>query len=138
MLWKQTDHEDRKIISDQKFVEDFGVKTVFGIGGAYKAEHIFVTILFCRDNSSRADAERLKVLINSFRAFTRGLLEQGTIFKEEEAPGKAPIQTSMGAKGCLVGLLSNAGNPITSKSGRYAGISAFSVPGSGTKGEKFA
>lgn len=85
-----TDHENRKIISDQEFVDEFGVKTVFGLGGAYLAENIFVTIVFCRDTSSRTDAERLKSLIDSYRMRTRKFLDQGKVFHDEMASHQEP------------------------------------------------
>ena len=75
-----TDSEGRKIIAAQEFVAKYGVRGVFGVAGPYFGDHMLVTVLFCRDAFSRTDAERFTGLIDSFRAGTRELLENGKIF----------------------------------------------------------
>ena len=75
-----TDQEGRKIIAAQEFVTKYAVKSVFGLGGAYFGDHMLVAVVFCRDLLSRADAEPFASILDSFKASTTGLLEQGSVF----------------------------------------------------------
>ena len=77
-----TDQDGRKIIAAQEFVTKYGVKSVFGLGCAYFGDHMLVAVLFCRDLLSRANAEQFASLVDSFKASTAGLLEQGSVFAD--------------------------------------------------------
>ncbi len=77
-----TDQEGRKIIAAQEFVTKYGVKSVFGLGGAYFGDHMLVAVVFCRDLLSRGDAEPFASILDSFKASTIGLLERGRVFAD--------------------------------------------------------
>jgi len=75
-----TDHQGRKIIAAQDFVSQYGVKSVFGVGGAYPNADILVLVAFCRDQFSRAVAEHFLPLVSLFKGKTASLAEGGKIF----------------------------------------------------------
>ena len=60
-----TDRQGRKIIPAQDFVSGHGVKSVFGVGGAYPDDAILVMVAFCRDQFSRTAAEHFLPLVSS-------------------------------------------------------------------------
>jgi hypothetical protein len=75
------DDQGRKIIPAQDFVAKYGVRTVFGIGGAYIGTPTFlVAIYFCRDEVTRAQAEEFVAHINRIKASTMELVHAGKIF----------------------------------------------------------
>jgi two-component system NtrC family sensor kinase len=75
------DDLERPIIPATSFVEDYGVRTVFGFGGSYLGRHMFVSaILFCREEISRSQAMRFIPLIGSLKAATTRLVNRGAIF----------------------------------------------------------
>ena len=75
-----TDHAGRKIIAAQDFVSTYGVKSVFGIGGAYSSGQIIVLVAFCRDALDRSVAERFLSLANLFMSRTAYLVEMKKVF----------------------------------------------------------
>ena len=76
-----TDERGRLIIPAADFVEEHGIKTVFGFGGSYAAAHTFVTtIVFCRETIPRPAALRLAVLGGDFKKHSEALLERGAVF----------------------------------------------------------
>jgi hypothetical protein len=65
------DSRNRRIITGREFVEEYGVRTVFGFGGAYALTGTFlVTVLFTREAVARAQAERFMRLANQLKAST--------------------------------------------------------------------
>jgi hypothetical protein len=65
------DSAGRPIIADRVFVQEHGVKTVFGFGGAYALTGTFVVaVLFTRERVGRSQAERFMRLANQFKAST--------------------------------------------------------------------
>jgi hypothetical protein len=75
------DHQGRKIISAQDFVDDQHVKTVFGLAGGYPISRTFLTlIVFCCETVEKPSVERFLPLISSFKANTTSLALAGTIF----------------------------------------------------------
>lgn len=65
------DSRNRRIITGREFVQEHGVRTVFGFGGAYALTGTFVvTVLFTREMIARAQAERFMRLANQFKAST--------------------------------------------------------------------
>ena len=66
------DQLGRLIIPDQDFVAEYGVKTVFGIGGAYPGGRIAVLILFTKETVPREIAERFLPIIAQFKVATMG------------------------------------------------------------------
>lgn len=75
-----TDSEGRKIIAVQDFVSDYGVKSVFGIGGAYDGGQLLVIVVFCRDEFSRITAEHFLTLANFFKSQTNAFVSNQLIF----------------------------------------------------------
>lgn len=77
----ELDNQGRKIIASQDFVEKYGVKTVFGIGGCYLGTtKFFTTILFLRETINKELAERFMLQANKFKTSTHELVESGKIF----------------------------------------------------------
>ena len=77
-----TDSAGRKIIAAQDFVSAYGVKSVFGVGGAYSTGQIAVIVTFCRSQIPRIVAERFVTLAAFFVSKTAGYVEQGRIFSD--------------------------------------------------------
>ncbi len=76
-----TDERGRLIIPATDFVDEHGIKTVFGFGGSYAAAHTFVTtIVFCREAIGRPAASKLVTLARDFRKHSEALLERDAIF----------------------------------------------------------
>ena len=75
------DHQGRKIIPAQDFVEANAVKTVFGLAGGYPVSKMLVTIIvFCRETLDKAEAELFSPLIDAFTTNTTSLASTGAIF----------------------------------------------------------
>jgi hypothetical protein len=63
-----TDSRGRPIIPSTDFIEDFGIKTVFGFGGPYEGVDMSVAIvIFCRRTLSREDALKFVSLSDRLR-----------------------------------------------------------------------
>jgi histone H3/H4 len=75
-----TDQQGRKIITAQDFVSEYGVKSVFGLGGAYRSGQMLVIVVFCRDEFDRSVAERFLSLVSFFATKTAGMAESKNIF----------------------------------------------------------
>ncbi|MHC4166906.1 MAG: hypothetical protein ACYSWQ_08115, partial [Planctomycetota bacterium] len=76
------DHQGRKIIPAQDFVEANDVKTVFGLAGGYPAGKMFVTaIVFCRETLEKTEAELFSPLLDAMTANTASLASTGAIFE---------------------------------------------------------
>jgi hypothetical protein len=74
------DNDGRKIIAVQDFVAKYGVKSVFGIGGAYDGGQLLVVVMFCRDAFSRTTAENFLTLANLFQSQTNALVSGQHVF----------------------------------------------------------
>jgi histone H3/H4 len=74
------DQHGRKIIAAQDFVSASGLKSVFGLGGAYENGQILVVIAFCRDRLKRETAERFIGLVERFKAATGNLAAPAKVF----------------------------------------------------------
>jgi hypothetical protein len=75
------DHQGRKIIPAQDFVEANKVKTVFGLADGYATSRAFVTIImFCREMLDKPQAELFSPLISALKANTATLVSTGAIF----------------------------------------------------------
>ena len=74
------DSHGRRVIPALEFVSQYGVESVFGIGGHYVGGQIFVLIAFCRDAVPRAAAEQFLALVAQFKAKTARLVGEGRIF----------------------------------------------------------
>ena len=76
------DGAGRKIIPAQDFVSDYGVRTVFGVGGAYDTGQMLVLVAFCRERFPRAVAERFLAMVTRFRSDTTLLAGSGRVFAD--------------------------------------------------------
>lgn len=76
------DHENRKIISAQDFVESHNVKTVFGFGNGYSgADDIFmVAIFFANEKLEKKQVEQFTPMINLFKTATTAMIHQRKLF----------------------------------------------------------
>ncbi len=75
------DELDRKIIPASDFVKRYGVRAVFGFGGSYLSQAMFIAaIIFCRESVSRSDAMKFVPLISSLKAVTTGLVKRSRFF----------------------------------------------------------
>ena len=77
----ETDDQGRVVISAQEFVEQEGVKTVFGFGGAYMLEKSYVAIILFARETVKADlARELAPLSSALKAATMRLVDQEKFF----------------------------------------------------------
>jgi hypothetical protein len=75
------DERQRPIITARDFVSDYGVKTVFGFGGAYMmAQSFAVIIVFARETLELASVKELAPVANAFKAATMGLVAANRFF----------------------------------------------------------
>lgn len=75
-----TDDRGRKIIAAQDFVSNYGVKSVFGTGGAYPNGQIVVIVVFCSDILPKSVAEHFLSPTTLFINQTKSLVESGSVF----------------------------------------------------------
>jgi hypothetical protein len=75
-----TDAEGRKIIAAQDFVDEYGVKSVFGVGSAYPSNQLVVLVVFCRDGFDRVAAENFLPLASLFKSATASQVANASIF----------------------------------------------------------
>ncbi len=76
------DSQERKIITAQDFVSQYGVKSVFGMGGSYSTGQIAVVVVFSRNQIPRPLAERFLSLAAFFIGRTTEHVQLGRIFSE--------------------------------------------------------
>jgi hypothetical protein len=74
------DHQNRKIVSAQDFVQEYGVKTVFGLGGSYLNGSFVAIIVFTRETIEQSRAEAFMSLVNTFKASTIRHAMEGLVF----------------------------------------------------------
>jgi hypothetical protein len=70
----------RNIIPAQDFVDEQGIKTVFGMGGFYPDNTLIAIIVFSREHLTRSHVERLTSLISLFKGETFGLVRARKFF----------------------------------------------------------
>jgi hypothetical protein len=73
------DHRGRSII-DRKFVDSYGIESVFGMAGPYLDGVNVIAILFSQSRVERAAADRYGSLINSFKMATARLYTNDKIW----------------------------------------------------------
>jgi hypothetical protein len=73
------DAQNRHIIASQDFVAKYAIRTVFGMGGAYKNGAHAVAILFTRELLEPLHVDRFPSLIGSFKLATAPLVEAGAL-----------------------------------------------------------
>ena len=75
------DSRNRRIIAAGDFVQEHGVRTVFGFGGAYGLTGTFVvTVLFTREAISRSQAERFMRLASQLKTSTMRAVGRRRLF----------------------------------------------------------
>jgi hypothetical protein len=77
---KDVDDRGRFIIPSRAFVDAHGVRTVFGMGGAYVDGTLAIIIAFTDELIPRLVTDRFSSLISSFKMVTSENLAQGRIF----------------------------------------------------------
>jgi hypothetical protein len=75
-----TDDQGRKVVPAADFVEAHGVRTVFGLGGAYLDGTFLAMILFTRETLEKRQAEAFQPLLNYFKMGTMGAVMEHRIF----------------------------------------------------------
>jgi hypothetical protein len=76
-----TDERGRLIIPTVRFIERYGVRSVFGAGGPLAGEATFLTaIVFSRRTLLRAEAEPVVPLFANFKAGVAPLFARGAVF----------------------------------------------------------
>jgi len=79
---EETDIQGRKIIAAQDFVEKYGVKTVFGLGGGFVGTSTFMTsIIFCTEQLDKEQAEAFMPQVNRMKVSTMELVKSGKLLK---------------------------------------------------------
>jgi len=76
---------DRYIIPDQIFVRKHGIRSVFGMGGAYLEGILILSIVFSKGEVPRIVVDRFPSLIVNFKMATANLVQKGLVF-EPSAP----------------------------------------------------
>lgn len=75
-----TDAGGRLIIPSQSFVAEHGVKTVFGLGGAYAEGTIFTLIVFTKHLLEKEEVEPYVRLVSPLKAATASLVREKRLF----------------------------------------------------------
>ncbi len=70
----------RLIIPAQDFVEEQGIKSVFGMGGFYPDNTLIAIIVFARETLKRSQVERFTSLISLFKGETFGVVRARKFF----------------------------------------------------------
>lgn len=78
----EVDRQGRKVIPHQDFVKRYGVRSVFGIGGAFLGSLVLVLIFFSRDKVAREEAELQLPLLNLFKTVTYQIASLDSIFPD--------------------------------------------------------
>jgi hypothetical protein len=77
------DGSARHVIAAQDFVERYGVRSVFGMGGAYFDGTLAVTIAFASEALDAYSVGRFPSLIGNFKIATADLCQAGRIYAEK-------------------------------------------------------
>ena len=77
------DHRGRRIIPSRQFVDEYKVRSVFGIGGPYweGSNHVLVCIFFTTEPVDESLLDNLRPLFEHFKSTTGSLVEKGAIFE---------------------------------------------------------
>jgi hypothetical protein len=79
-----TDEQGRRIIAAQDFVRDYGVRTVFAVGGAIFGESVFVLIFFSRDSVESRRVRVFMPMINLLKSVVVLRYSVARLFKPED------------------------------------------------------
>ncbi len=75
------DATGRHVIPSRDFVDQYAVRTVLGMGGAYADDTLAVTVIFTDEVIERLSAGRFASLISNFKMATAAALRSGRIFR---------------------------------------------------------
>jgi two-component system NtrC family sensor kinase len=78
------DSEGRHVIPSGDFVAAYGIRTVFGMGGAYVDGTLAVAIIFTSEVIDRLVVDRFPSLISNFKIATGELLARGRVFRNND------------------------------------------------------
>jgi hypothetical protein len=77
-----TDGAGRKVIPAQDFVSDFGIHTVFGIGGLYlSVDSMLAMLVFCREVVDESVVRQLVPFASNFAAMTSAMIMRGDVLR---------------------------------------------------------
>lgn len=82
----ERDEDGQLVIPAQDFVDAFGVKSVFGMGGAYLDGTFVVAILFCKESLPRRVVRRFSLLISHFKISTERVAAAHALYEPAELP----------------------------------------------------
>jgi hypothetical protein len=71
----------RLVIPARDFVNTYGVRTVFGMGGAYYDGTVFVVVIFTQEHVDAVRCDRFSDLSSSFKVATSTLLARDRIYE---------------------------------------------------------
>jgi hypothetical protein len=74
------DSRGRYVIADRTFVEKQGIRTVFGMGGAYLDSTLVTALIFVADKIPQLQVDRFPSVISNFKMATAKLAEEGRFF----------------------------------------------------------
>ena len=74
------DAQGRYVIADRALVEQYAIRTVFGMGGAYADGTLVTSLVFSTDQVPQLTADRFPSLISNFKMATAKLVEERRIF----------------------------------------------------------
>lgn len=81
------DVQGRHIIADKAFVKKHGIRTVFGMGGAYLEGVLVLSIIFSTVEVPRIVVDRFPSLIVNFKMATAALVQKGSAFEPAAQSG---------------------------------------------------
>lgn len=82
---EEKDEMGRYVIAGQEFVKQYGIKSVFGIGGGYEQGAFTVMLVFTRELLDKAKAVAFLPPFNTFRSITAPYTMDKTIFNDGQA-----------------------------------------------------
>jgi hypothetical protein len=77
-----TDGSGRKVIPALDFVQRYGIRTVFGIGGLYlSVDSMLAILVFCREAVEEPVVRQLVPFASNFAAMTSAMIVRGDFFR---------------------------------------------------------
>lgn len=85
------DAQGRKVIPVQGFVQEYGVKTVFGIARSYRERVLFAMLVFLRHSMSRERGRDFFPIATTLRSPTLRAIDAGTVFSQTTENALSPL-----------------------------------------------
>lgn len=80
----EVDSKKRKVIASQEFVDEWNIKSVFGVAGSYLGSStFFTTVVFARETLDREIIDRFILQANKFKTATMGIVHKKIFFKND-------------------------------------------------------